>query len=79
MDNLFPMEETLGIRVRIEMVRRGWDQTRMAQELGMTQTTLSRRLNGSREWTAADIAALTRVLDIPAAELLALLPKRLSA
>lgn len=63
--------ERVGTNVRAEMTRAGVSQTTLAEQLGMSQPALSKRLLGKQVF---DIDELTRVaehLGVPVAVLLA--------
>ena len=59
--------------VRAWMARRDVKQEALATALGITQPSLSMRLRGRTRWTVQDLATVSRVLDVPVAELLSTL------
>jgi transcriptional regulator with XRE-family HTH domain len=52
------------------MARRRITQAALAQTLGMSQATVSRRLRGSVPFTVSELDQVARVLAVPAASLL---------
>jgi transcriptional regulator with XRE-family HTH domain len=52
------------------MARRRITQAALAQTLGMSQATVSRRLRGSVPFTVSELDHVARVLAVPAASLL---------
>lgn len=64
-------DQLTGERVHVLMRRRGIQQRALAEELGMTQTSMSRKLLGKRSWTLDEVLATALFLDV---EVTALLP-----
>lgn len=60
---------TTATAVRRLMERDGCSQQQLAELLGMSQSSLSRRLNGEYAWRVTEIAAIARRFDVPLAEL----------
>ena len=56
------MEETTGRRVRASLERHGWRQKKLASRVGMTESGLSKAINGTREFTSREIAQISDVL-----------------
>lgn len=59
-----------GERVHLMMRRRGIAQAELAEKLGMTQTSMSRKLLGRRSWTLDELIATARFLEVDIAEVL---------
>lgn len=64
------MTETAISTIRAEIARRKISQSRLARDLGMSRTALSRRMNGDLPLTLDTIEAIADLLDIPAMKLL---------
>lgn len=56
--------------IRAEMARRSVRQIALAKHLGLSQTAVSRRLNGETEFSVAELVAVAGLLGVPAASLL---------
>lgn len=54
--------QALGLKVRIELLRRGWYEPRLASELGMSARTLNDRLNAHSDWKLNELLTLSDVL-----------------
>ncbi len=65
------IDELIPERILIWMHRRRVTRTVLADALGVTTASLSRRMTGSTAWTVKDLLAAAQVLDLP---LNALLP-----
>ena len=56
--------------IRAEMARKRETQTRMAPKLGMSQSSLSKRIRGEVPFSIPEITNVATLLDIPVASLL---------
>lgn len=56
--------------VRAEMARRRVPQIEVAQLLGLSQTAVSRRLNGGTDFSVRELIAVAGLLGVPASTLL---------
>lgn len=56
--------------IRAEMARRNVRQIALAKHLGLSQTAISRRLNGEVEFSVAELVSVASLLGVPAAVLL---------
>jgi transcriptional regulator with XRE-family HTH domain len=65
----------VGRNVRDIMFMRDVNQVRMALELGLTESQVSRRISGSVDWTPADIEKTAQVLDVRIERLFQELPE----
>ena len=63
--------ETVGARVRGRLAEAGITQRAAAVELGLSQPALHRRLSGAIPFDVAELAALGKLLGVPAAHLMA--------
>jgi transcriptional regulator with XRE-family HTH domain len=63
-------DEITGERVHILLRRRGIQQQELADVLGLTQTSVSRKILGKRSWTLDELLATCQFLDVPVTELL---------
>ena len=63
------MEHTVsaavGANVRAELARRGLSQTDLAKHLGMSQTSISKRLRGEVSFNVDETAAAAEFLGLP--------------
>ena len=57
--------ERVPANVRAEVARRGLSQSALAAALNLTQSAVSRRLSGTVEFTASELAALAEHLQVP--------------
>lgn len=57
--------------IRAEVARRRLSQVKLAEQVGIRQQALSRRLTGSTPFRIDELARIAEVLDIPLAELVA--------
>jgi transcriptional regulator with XRE-family HTH domain len=57
----------VGAAVRAEMARRGKNQRKLAEHLGLNQTSVSQRLRGELHFTASELVSLAEFLDVPVA------------
>ena len=53
--------------MKIAMAKREWNQTKMAQATGMSQTAVSRLAN-KPNWSCASLERVSAVLDMPVSE-----------
>ena len=60
----------VGANVRAEMARRRLPQQSVALALGLSQTGMSKRLNGIVPWDVNELAAAAEVLGVPVSVLL---------
>ena len=58
------IDALIGQRVHHVLWRRKIQQRELAEALGITQSTLSRRLRGESAWFAGDLVALADRLDV---------------
>ncbi len=56
--------EVIGERVHQLMWRQRRNQTDVANELGIAQSTLSRKLRGDRPWEINELYALAEILEV---------------
>lgn len=63
-------DQITGERVHILLRRRGIQQQELADILGLTQTSASRKILGKRSWTLDELLATARFLGVPVTELL---------
>ena len=59
-----------GANVRAEMARRGVSQTTLAENIGMSQAQVSKRLRGVIAFDINELHTVAAVLDVPLATLL---------
>ncbi|WP_032376804.1 helix-turn-helix domain-containing protein [Rhodococcoides fascians] len=64
----------IGARVHQVMWREKLTQNDVANQLGLTQSGLSKKLRGTRPWTVGELCALTRILRQPLVELMGFEP-----
>lgn len=50
--------------LKAKMVEKGKTQSEIAQEIGMSTNSLSRKVNGKREFTASEIRKLIKCLSL---------------
>lgn len=60
---------TVGATVRAELARRRIKQRQVAEVLGIAQTQVSRRLDGTVAFNVDELAAVAKFLDMSVAEL----------
>lgn len=58
-----------GVNVKAEMARRGLSQTTLGRVVGLSQASLSLRLNGRVAFTIDELAKIAAALDVPLATL----------
>lgn len=61
---------TTGANVRGEMARKGINQTRVAEALGVSQAAVSARLRGVTPFDVNELVIIARLLDVPMDRLL---------
>lgn len=61
--------ERVAAEVRAQMARKRVTQTDLAAALGVSQMTISRRLNGRAPFDVEELAAVALALDVPLATL----------
>lgn len=64
------VDAEVGGRVQAVMFRRRVTQVQLAEALGLDGSTVSRKLHGDRPWSVAELVAVARFLDVPAAQFL---------
>ena len=52
----------IGDNIARYLVRKGWTQRRLAEEIGITEVTLSRYMSGTRQPTVYSLLRMSRVL-----------------
>lgn len=57
-------QATLSRTIQVQMVRRGLTQARMAQEVGISETSLSRYVNNRHPWTVPLLDAIAKPLGL---------------
>jgi transcriptional regulator with XRE-family HTH domain len=63
-------DEITGEKVHILLRRRGIQQQELADVLGTTQTSVSRKILGKRSWTLDELLATCQFLNVPVTEIL---------
>ena len=61
--------QRVGVEVRVALTRRGMTQTDLAQQLGLSQTAISRRLTGEVPFDVEELAATADFLAVEIADL----------
>lgn len=56
------------LRLRVRMLERGLRQRDLARIAGCSSSTITQRLRGEQPWTAREMSAIGRALDIPREE-----------
>lgn len=64
------MTTTTAANVRAEMARKQVRQVRLAERLGISQAAVSRRLNGTKDFTVGELHTVADLLGVPVADLL---------
>lgn len=64
------LDNELGVNVNSHMFRRRMTQTQLGRLLGMTQTSLSKKMHGERKWTLQEVYDVAAALGVDVAELL---------
>ena len=57
--------ETVGAAVRAELARKRISQTVLAEKLHLSQTAVSRRLNGKKAFDVNELAVVSDVTGVP--------------
>lgn len=70
----FMTDEQVGLRVHNLMWSQRITQRDLADQIGLTQTGLGKKLRGSRPWYVAELVAIAPLLGTTASDLLADLP-----
>ncbi|AMS03532.1 helix-turn-helix DNA binding protein [Gordonia phage Guacamole] len=70
---------TVAANVRAELARRQVAAQQLAEGIGLSRVTLSRRLNGHAPWTIDEIAATAEFLNVPVESLIGAEPKAVPA
>ncbi|MDO5720985.1 MAG: helix-turn-helix transcriptional regulator [Actinomycetaceae bacterium] len=65
-----PLTEIVAANIRAEAARQGYSQSSLARALGMSQTQVTLRWNGKREWRINELDEVAGLLGVPAAALL---------
>lgn len=63
--------ETVGATVRAEMARHRISQQELADKLHLSQTAVSRRLNGRKAFDIAELHVISEVVNVPISKLVA--------
>ncbi|WP_081636666.1 helix-turn-helix domain-containing protein [Propionimicrobium lymphophilum] len=66
----------IGRRVRSQMTLCGFNQQQLAQKLGVSQASVSRKLNGRTEFSASELAVIANWLDVSVSDLFEPLPEQ---
>lgn len=69
-----PVNQRIGRNVRDIMWLRGITVTELAHRIGVQQSSMSRRIRGTTDWTPDEIDAAARILDVSVARLWKKLP-----
>ena len=56
------------LKLRVRMLERGLRQRDLARIAGCSSSTITQRLRGEQPWTAREMSAIDRALDIPREE-----------
>lgn len=68
------MRESLSDRVRlslrVELARRNWNATQLAERVGVSDMWVSRRMRGLTDFTVSDLDRVADALDVPVEVLL---------
>lgn len=64
------LDKRIAEGVRVEMARQQRSQTALAAELGLVQSSVSRKMSGDRPFTAAELIVVASFLNVEIAELL---------
>ena len=67
-------DQIVGERFNTAMFRKRISQTTLANQLGITQAALSRKLHGDRPWSLTEILTVAAYLDMPLEEVFRELP-----
>jgi transcriptional regulator with XRE-family HTH domain len=69
-----PVNELVGMNVSIAAQRRGITQKDLAEAIGVTQTSMSRRISGTTDWSPDEMERVARILRVEVARLFVKLP-----
>lgn len=64
-------DDAVSGKIRAAMARKRIRQADVAEALGLTQVSVSDRLNGRREWRLSELRAVARLLGVPLSVLVA--------
>jgi len=67
-----PLTKTVAAEVRAELARADISRTAAAERLGISRTLLWSRLRGDTSFTVDELENLAELLDVPAAQFLAI-------
>lgn len=56
--------------LRAAMAEKGISQAQLARAIGISENSMSRKLNGKREFRLSEVAAITEVLGLQAPQLI---------
>jgi|SRR6476661_491587 len=70
MSSKLPIKQTVGERIRIERIRRGYSQEYMAYELNISQNAYSKVERQQSELTVKRLYAIAKILEMDVKELL---------
>lgn len=56
--------------LRAAMAERGFSQAQLAQAIGISENSMSRKLNGKREFRLSEVVAITEVLGLKEPQLI---------
>ena len=59
-----PVNQRVGLNISLIMRMRGVSQTELAARLGVTQSSVSRRLTGLSPWTPDELEAAAEILNV---------------
>lgn len=65
-----PVSRQIGQNVKAELVRHGLGQDRVAELLGVTQPQISKRIAGTIDFEAAEVARVAYLLQVPVERLM---------
>ena len=69
-----PVNQRVGMNVRIAMMMRNVTQAQLGSALGLTQSSTSRKLNGQTQWTPDELEAAAVLLRVTIDRLFVELP-----
>ena len=85
MDKRLDLQEVLRTNLRVLLALRKMTAGELAAHLETDRTTVSKRMNGAREWALQDLADLSAVFDVPidaligeTSQLLGIVPPRMT-
>ena len=59
-----------GLALKVYMIASGLNQKQLAQKVGMTPASLSRKINGTREFKIGEVLAIKEALGMSAEEIM---------